>query len=189
MSIRDVDTQKTSEVFHFSTGPIDGTELHGKVYTSNAIVLQASPQLPADVFLCHWKTLECFAHAAVKRVKRSGNLQLARAEELLTHIEGLCESSDADRTVMMLLADTIVEIMLRETLKSAGVSGKDLRASVPHKIEAIEKLLGQVYLKEAILSLRDLRNSVAHQGQLPSQQQEHSALDTARQVMTHGCRE
>ena len=187
--IKGVDTQKTPEVYQFSTGPLDGPELHVRIYTTGSIVLQASSQLPKGVFDCHSKAIESFAHAAVNRVRSGGNFQLARAGELLHHIDSLSEEKETDRMVMVLLADTIVEIMLRETLKASDSSSKALNAPVPTKLDAIEANGGQVYLKDAISSLRNLRNNVAHQGQLPSQQQAHSALETARQVLTHGCRE
>ena len=156
-----------------------------RVFTTGTVTLAASSQLVTSEFEGMCNQVEELARESSDTIDTPGNLPLARSKELLEYITAISSADENHRPIIVILADTIDEIVLREWLKRLVEYGQVLRAPIPDKVSAIEGNGKHVYLKDQIKSLRELRNNVIHEGQLPSQMQAITSLETATDVLRH----
>lgn len=178
-----VPDQGEAVLYHFKFACSSGNVVTARVFTTGTINLMASSQLSNVEFEETCGQIEELAKESAETINLDGNLALVRSTELLAHIGTLDVIHDNSRTIIVILADTVNEIVLRESLKRLGEAGQVLRASVPEKISKIESYGRHVYMKDSIKSLRELRNNVIHEGQLPSQLQAQTSLETATNVL------
>ncbi|MDA1127583.1 MAG: hypothetical protein O2913_02650 [Chloroflexi bacterium] len=170
---------------HCSVARDSAQKISVRVHTTGNIDMAASPQLSLTNFQDTCDLIEVLAREAVDTIDPTGNIPINRSTELLEFITGLSLADENSRTVIVIVADTINEIILRESLKRLGENGPILRASVPDKIAKIQSYQKRVYLKDAIESLRTLRNNVLHEGQLPSLAQARTSLEAATDILRH----
>ena len=93
------------------------------------------------------------------------------------------DKDEIQRMVILILADTINEIVLTEQMKKLKITGSALKQGIPDKIEQIKRKHHAVYRGEEIKEVREYRNAVVHQGNVPLQKQAELAATLANDVL------
>jgi len=161
----------------------DENKLDVIVYTSDTIFISASPSLSADVFNKTATKIANIAQQSVKKLADERPLTLQRVESILEFASKLDLDNEFQRMVIVILADTSNEIVLRERLKALRIKGDPLDEGIPQKIERLKQKGIVVHNEKEIRNIRELRNGIVHYGLIPDKAQAKKALDIALDVL------
>lgn len=152
-------------------------------YTTDKIYISASPFIPPNTFNRTATRIVELAQQSVKPLEEIRPLSIQRAKNLVGFASGMNLDDEYQRIVIIILADTSNEIVLREMMKSAKIQGAPLDEGIPQKIKRL-KDKGYIILKEdKIRNLREIRNRVVHYGDIPDKSQAEEAIKIAKSVI------
>ena len=152
-------------------------------YTTDKIYISASPFLPPNIFSQTATRIVELAQQSVKPLEETRPLSVKRAKNLVGFASGMNFDDEFQRIVMIILADTSNEIVLREMMKSAKIKGAPLDEGIPQKIKRLKDKGYVILKKDEIENLRELRNRVVHYGDIPDKSQAEEAIKIARSVI------
>jgi len=153
------------------------------VYTTDTIFISASPLVFLDTFNDIATKMVRAAQQSVTRLAEIRPLALQRAKNILGFASNLNLDDEYQRMVVVILADTSNEIVLREQMKALGIEGPPLDEGIPQKIMRIKDKGVIVYNEDEIKSVRELRNRIVHYGDIPDKTQATKALNIAQSVL------
>jgi hypothetical protein len=136
-----------------------------KVFQTDSVTIQGVPgKLPDADFN---KTSKCLGNLVQECAwgHDPRSLRLTRAKSIGGLLQGQSGKDEVERVVMVLLSETIIELLLNERLNWNKILDSDLKkAGVPQKLKALEGRFGKVYKYGDMGSLWEMRCSVAHEG-------------------------
>jgi len=153
------------------------------IYTTDKIFISASPFLQSEEFDEVSTQIIGIAQQSVKKLTDLRPVTLQRARSILEFASKLDIGDEFQRMVVVILADTSNEIVLREHMKALKIQGPPLEAGIPEKIKYIKQKGNFVYAENEILNVRELRNGIVHYGNIPDKKQTAEALRIALDVL------
>lgn len=153
------------------------------IYTTDKIFISATPILRSDEFDKVSTQVINIAQQSVQKLTEIRPVTLKRARSILEFASKLNTDDEFQRMVVVILADTSNEIVLREQMKALKIQGTPLDAGIPEKINYIKKKGNVVYAENEILNVRELRNDIVHYGNIPDKKQTEEALRIALDVL------
>jgi hypothetical protein len=153
------------------------------IYTTDIIFISGSPTIPSGDFDRIATKIADIAQECTKSLVKVRPLTLQRAKTILDFASGLNLDSEYERMVVLILADTTNEIVLREKMKSMGIEGAPLEEGIPDKIKRLRDKGAIVYKGDEIKNIREIRNRIVHYGDVPDKSQSIDALKVAKEVL------
>lgn len=153
------------------------------VYTTDTIYISASPFVPSNVFGEVATRIVRLAQQSITRLEEIRPLSLQRAKSILGFASTLNLDDEFQRMVIVILADTSDEIVLREQMKAARIEGAPLEEGIPIKIKKLKDKGLIVYKEDEMKNIREIRNRIVHYGDIPDKMQATEALKIARSVI------
>lgn len=170
-------------VFHDRINLGNKSNMDVIIYTTDKIFISASPLVQPEKFDKVSTEIISIAQQNVKKLTDLRPVTLQRARSILEFASKLDIDDEFQRMVMVILADTSNEIVLREQMKALKIRGTPLDAGIPEKINYIKKKGNVVYAENEILNVRELRNGIVHYGNIPDKGQTEEALRIALDVL------
>jgi hypothetical protein len=135
------------------------------IFKTDKVVMQGVPgKLPEADFS---KTSNCLEHL----LRECGldhdpdSLRLVRAKSIVGFLKTQRGEDEAERIAMVLLSETVMELLLNERLSwNRILDGNLKRGGVPQKLSALRDRFGKVYKHNDMESLYEMRCGVAHEG-------------------------
>jgi hypothetical protein len=170
---------------HWRVIPEEDQEIDIVVYTTDLVMIRASPRVADDIFNRQSVVIEGLAKQATTPVSKIRPLTIQRARTIFEYASKLDLAVDGHRMVAVVLCDTSNEILLREQMIALGIQGSPLDSGIPDKIRTIESKGQAVYRSAEIKNIRDLRNGIVHRGEIPDQTQAGKCVEITCDVLTH----
>lgn len=153
------------------------------VYTTDRIYMSASPYVSAEKFDEVTTKIVRIAQESVKKLEELRPITLSRAKNILEFTLRLNVEDEFQRMVVVILADTINEIVLREEMKATGIKGPPLDEGIPEKIKRLKDKGKFICEEEGVKNIRELRNGIVHRGDIPDKTQAVKALEITKVVL------
>lgn len=170
-------------VYHGRIYMGDKNSLDVVVYTSDMIFISATPSLPVGRFDEVATKIAGFAQQCTTKLVEVRPLTLQRASSILEFASTLNFGDEFQRMVIVILADTSNEIVLREQMKALKIEGAPLDEGMPEKIRRLKQKGVVVHRETEIENIRELRNGIVHYGNIPDKIQATEALKLAQDVL------
>lgn len=161
-------------------------ELVLKIYGNSTVNCSAPPRAPSGQVneLVRKVFLSCEASAYT--ITDRGLLSVSRAKEILEWVERFPEQSDVARIIVVVLSDSVIEMLVTEMMKDKGIRDQQsLREGIPYKLDKLKDQGLPVYSDSNIKQLRILRNKAVHEGNLPYENEVAEAKALARDFFDH----
>jgi len=182
---KQIEDEGESVVGHCRISLQKNQEINIVVYTTDRVLIRASPRTASELFDKEALSVEIIAKQATTLVSITRPLTAQRAKTILDYTLTLNPDEEIQRMVIIILCDTANEIILREKLKALGFQGAPLDEGIPDKIKRIEDKGHVVYRAEEVKNIRELRNGIVHRGDIPDQGQTEKCLEITRNLLTH----
>jgi hypothetical protein len=172
-------------VGHCRIGLQEDQEIDVVAFTSDTLLIRASPKTPSELFHTVCSAVEKLAGQATTSVSAARPLTTQRAKTILDYASKLDLHNEIQRMVIVILCDTVNEIILREQMKALEIQGPPLDEGIPEKIERIEGKGQVVYRSAQVKNIRELRNGIVHQGNIPDKSQAEKCLEVTSDFLVH----
>lgn len=153
------------------------------VYTTDGIYVSASPKVSLETFNTTATSVIRMAQESIKKLVEIRPLTLLRAKSILSFASKLHVEDEYERMVIVILADTSNEIVLREEMKATRIEGPPLDEGIPEKIRRLKEKGIFICEEEGVGNIRELRNAIVHRGDIPDKNQAVRALEIAQTVL------
>ncbi|MDH5771334.1 MAG: hypothetical protein OEZ25_08625 [Candidatus Bathyarchaeota archaeon] len=153
------------------------------VYSSEIIYVSGSAYVDEHTFGPLATRIIELAQQAVSSLEDVRPISVQRAKSIYGFACKLDPDDEYQRMVMIVLADTCNEIILREQMKAMNIEGAPLDEGIPDKIKRIKAKGGVVAHESKIKNRREERNRVVHYGDVPHKGQASEALKVAEAVI------
>lgn len=158
-----------------------------QIWSSDTILIQGSPKIPARGFTEETEEIMALAESSLEVLPDPETTPyLLRARTLFAYVKRLNLGDDIERMAAVSVGDIVLDLLLCHKISFFGLSRRDtqelMEMYIPRKIREIQRR-EPVYRDDEVIRVHNLRNNIAHGGSLITEDEAVWAKDLIEDVI------